>query len=126
MSRNHSKPRKEELGMKREQAADSYTSHMKWNPFLNAIAAAAYIVAVALFLQFIQSLRHATPDTLLDGVGMLSLVVFSAAVMAFLFFYQPMLKLTEHKHAEALSYFLTTLGIFGVITVALLTFVSLQ
>jgi NADH:ubiquinone oxidoreductase subunit 6 (subunit J) len=99
---------------------------MKWNPFINAAAASAYIGAVALFMQFIQSLRHDTPDTLLDGMGVISLFVFSAAVMAFLFFYEPARRLIENKKTEAVSYFLKTLGIFGVITVVVLTLVSLQ
>lgn len=99
---------------------------MKWNPFINTIAAAAYIGAVALFMHFIQSLRHDTPDTLLDGIGVISLFVFSAAVMAFLFFYQPLLRLVANKHAEALSYFLKTLGIFGVLTIIVLVLVSIQ
>lgn len=99
---------------------------MKWNPFINALAAAAYIGTVALFMQFIQSLRHDTPDTLLDAMGMISLFVFSAAVMAFLFFYQPILKLLENKRTEAVSYFLKTLGIFGVLTLIMLTLVSIQ
>lgn len=99
---------------------------MTWNPFVNAVAAAAYIGAVVLFMHFIESLRHDTPDTLLDGIGFISLFVCSAAVMAFLFFYQPALRLMEHKRAEAVSYFLKTLGIFGAITALVLTLVSLQ
>ena len=99
---------------------------MKWNPFMNAAASAAYIGAVALFMQFIESIRHDTPDTLLDGMGFISLFVFSAAVMAFLLFYQPALRLIENKKTEAVSYFVQTLGIFGVITVVVLTLASLQ
>jgi NADH:ubiquinone oxidoreductase subunit 6 (subunit J) len=99
---------------------------MKWSPVLNAAAAVAYIGAVALFMHFIGSLRHDTPDTLLDGMGVMSLAVFSAAVMAFLFFYQPVLLLLEKKKAEAVSYFLKTLGAFGVVTAIVLTLVSLQ
>lgn len=99
---------------------------MRWNPILNAVGAAAYIGAVALFMQLIQSLGHDTPDTPLDGMGVLSLLVFSAAVMAFLFFYQPIVLLIENKKKEALSYFLKTLGAFGVITVCLLVFISLR
>lgn len=96
------------------------------NPFLNAAAAAAYIGAVVLFMHFIQSLRHDTPDTLLDGIGVISLFVLSAAVMGFLFFYQPALRLLEQKKAEALSYFLKMLATFGVLTAIVLTLVSLQ
>lgn len=99
---------------------------MKWNPFLNTLAAVAYIGAVVLFLHYIETLRHDTPDTLIDGMGFISLVVFSAAVMAFLFFYQPVLKLIENKRAEALSYFLKTLGLFGLITIGLLVLVTVQ
>lgn len=99
---------------------------MKWNPYLNAAGAAGYIGAVVLFMHFIQSLRHDTPDTLLDGMGAISLLVFSAAIMALLFFYQPVLKLIDNKRAEALSYFLKTLAMFGVITIVVLTIVSLQ
>lgn len=103
-----------------------YSNYMKWNPFFNAAAAAVYIGAVVLFMRFIESLRHDTPDTLLDGMGMISLFVFSAATMSFLFFYQPVLKLLENKRAEAVAYFLKTLGIFGAITIVVLTLVSLQ
>lgn len=99
---------------------------MKWNPFINATVATAYIGAIALFMHFIESLRHDTPDTLFDSIGVMSLFVFSAAVMTFLFFYQPVLKLIENKKTEAVSYFLKTLGIFGVITVIVLTLVSTQ
>lgn len=99
---------------------------MRWNPFINAVLAFAYIGAVVLFIHFLELHRHDTPDTLLDGLGALSLLVCSAAMMSFLFFYQPLLKLIENKKSEALQYFLKTLGIFGVITVAVLTLVSLQ
>ncbi len=99
---------------------------MKWNPLVSAVAAFVYIAAVALLMRFISSFRHDTPDTLLDGMGMISLFVFSAAVMAFLFFYQPLLKFIENKRTEALTYFLQTIGIFGAITIAVLVLVSAQ
>lgn len=99
---------------------------MKWNPLVNAIAVAAYIGAAVLFMHFIESLRHDTPDTLLDGIGFISLFVCSAAIMAFLFFYQPAVLLVEHKRAEAIAYFLKTLGIFGLMTVVVLVLVSVQ
>lgn len=99
---------------------------MRWNPLLNAIGATTYIGAVALLMQFIQSLRHDTPDTPLDGMGVLSLLVFSAAVMALLFFYQPIVLLSENKQKEALLYFLKTLGAFGVITLCLFVLISLR
>ncbi|MBU1292925.1 hypothetical protein KJ819_02540 [Patescibacteria group bacterium] len=99
---------------------------MKWNPFINAIAAAVYIGIIVLFMQFIESIRHDTPDTILDGIGVLSLFVLSVAVMAFLFFYQPVVRFVDNKRTEAVSYFLKTLGIFAVITIVILTLVSAQ
>ena len=99
---------------------------MKWNPFVNALAASAYIGAIAVFLRFIESLRHDTSDTLLDGMGFISLFVFSAAVMAFLFFYRPLLLLIEDKKSEAMTYFIKMLVTFGIVTAVLLTLVSVQ
>lgn len=99
---------------------------MQWNSFMSAFGALAYIGSVVLFIHYLESVRHDTPDTLLDGLGFLSLLVFSAAVMAFLFFYQPVLLLIEHKQKEAVSYFLKTLLTFGLTTVTILTLVSLQ
>ena len=93
---------------------------------MSAAVAVAYISTVVLFLHFIRSIRHDTPDTILDGMGIISLFVLSAAIMAFLFFYQPVLRLLEGKRAEAVSYFLKTLGTFAVLTAGILALVSLQ
>ena len=99
---------------------------MQWHPITNAAAALAYIGAVVGFLHIIGSLRRDTPDTLLDGMGVISLFVLSAAVMGFLFFYHPVRMLLEHKKEEALMYFLKTLGAFGALTVLILALVSMQ
>lgn len=99
---------------------------MKWHPSLNAAAAITYILIVALFMRFIESVRHDTPDTFVDAMGILSLLVCSAAVMGFLFFYQPIRLLIEKQPKEAVTYFLKTLGIFSIITIDILTVVSLQ
>jgi hypothetical protein len=94
---------------------------MRWNPLLNAAGAVAYIAAVAGFLQFVQSFKHDTPDTIFDSMGALSLIVLSAAIMAFLFFYRPVTLLLEEKREAALTYFLKTLGAFALITALLLS-----
>lgn len=99
---------------------------MQWSPVLSAFAAALYIGVVAVFMRFIESIRHDTPDTLIDGMGFLSLFVLSVAVMAFLFFYHPVVLLLENKKKEATVYFLKTLGVFWAITVVVLTLASLQ
>ena len=99
---------------------------MRFNPYINAACAAAYIGAIGLLMQFISSLLHDTPDTLLDPIAFLSLLVFSVAVMAFLFFYKPVVLLLDNKKHEAVSYFLKTLMTFGAITVLMLTLVALM
>lgn len=98
---------------------------MRWRPWVNAGGAAAYIGAVVLLLQFLQTQNK--PDIgPIDGMGALSLLVFSVAVMGFLFFYRPAVLLIDGNKREALAYFFTTLGIFGAITLAVFAFVALQ
>ncbi|MDE2020127.1 MAG: hypothetical protein KGJ13_07320 [Patescibacteria group bacterium] len=99
---------------------------MRWNPLFNAAGAAAYIGGVAALVRFISSFRANTPDTFLDSMAFLSLLVFSAAVMGFLFFYRPVALMIENQKKEALIYFLKTLGFFGVITALAVITMSLQ
>ena len=89
---------------------------MRWNPYLNAIGAAAYIWGVGLLIGYISSLHHDTPDNVVGSIAALSLFSFSAAVMGFLFFYRPAVLLVGNKKEEALFFFLKTLGTFGAIT----------
>lgn len=90
---------------------------MRWNPFVNAILAAAYIWGIALLFQFIQSVAGNVPDSILNPIAALSLLVFSAALMGSLFFYHPVILLLENKKREAVLYFLKTIGIFGAISI---------
>jgi len=89
------------------------------NPVYNAIAAAGYIAGVVLLI-FLGANIFDEPDNILMPMGMLSLLVFSVAIMAYLFFYQPLILMMENKHAEAAQFFLTTLGIFACIVAAFL------
>jgi hypothetical protein len=93
-----------------------YTHRMRWNPYLNAIGAAAYIWGVGFLIHYISYLHHDTPDNLTGSIAAISLLVFSAAVMGFLFFYRPAVLLMENKRDEAVFFFLKTLGTFGAIT----------
>lgn len=92
----------------------SYHEHMKLNPYINAVCAAGYIFFIGLL--FVFTARANAPDTFLAPIMMLSLLVFSVATMAFLFFYQPVVLLIEKKQREAVMFFLKTLATFGVIT----------
>ncbi len=98
--------------------------NMKWNPFVNGVGAAAYVWALVLLISHIANLHHDTPDNVVGSVAAISLFVFSAAVMAFLFFYRPVMLLFEDKKAEALSFFFKTLLTFGLLgLLAILTVV---
>lgn len=88
---------------------------MRWNPFLNAAIAAAYIWGIALLFQLVHSVAGNKPDTIVDPIAALSLLVFSVALMGFLFFYRPVILLLENKRREAVSYFLKTIITFAVI-----------
>ncbi len=91
---------------------------MRWNPFLNAFAAAAYVWGIASLINYIGQLHRDAPGNLIGSVAALSLGVFSAAVMGFFFFYRPVMLLLENKKGEAIKFFLATLLTFGGITFA--------
>ncbi len=91
-------------------------------PLYNAVLAAGYIVGLVYFI-FTFVAQPNTPDseqTLLVPIAMLSLLVLSAAVMGYLFLYEPLMLYFEDKKQEAVQYFLATLGIFALITCAFL------
>jgi hypothetical protein len=93
---------------------------MTKNPIINALGAAAYIIFGVLVMTFgAQTLRN-KPDTLFAPIIILSLLTLSVAVMAFLFFYQPLLLFIEGKKKEAVNLFVKTVGIFAVFTLVVL------
>lgn len=96
---------------------------MTKNPYLNAGSALAYISLVALMMNYATKYASSRPDKLLDPIAFLSLFSLSAAVMAFLFFYQPVQLYFDGKKKQALDLFLKTLGSFAVITLILLVVV---
>jgi hypothetical protein len=92
---------------------------MTKNPFINALAAVGYIAAVASFMFFSPKFEDAMLGVLVP-MAVLSLFVLSAAVMGFIFFYQPILLFIDGKRQEAVRLFGKTLAIFALITIVLL------
>lgn len=82
----------------------------------NAVLAAAYISGIALLFYFLEK-NVPGPDTFLAPVAMLSLLTLSAAVMGYLFVYEPATLFLANKRAEGVKLFFQTVGIFAVITV---------
>lgn len=93
---------------------------MTKNPILNALSASAYIILVVSIMTFVTQPLKSKPDTFFAPVTVLFVLTLSVAVMAYLFFYQPLLLFIEGKKKEAVHVFAKTVGIFAVITVAVL------
>jgi hypothetical protein len=93
---------------------------MSKNPIINALSASAYIILVVTVMTFVTSPLKNKPDTFFAPITMLFVLTLSVAVMAFLFFYQPLLLIIEGKKKEAVNLFIKTTGIFAVITTAIL------
>jgi hypothetical protein len=92
---------------------------MSKNPFINALAATVYIVLVALVMRY--GSQFAQPeDTVFAPIAFISLFTLSAAVMGYLFVYQPLQVYMEGDKKGAVTLFLQTTGIFAVITIVAL------
>jgi len=92
---------------------------MTKNPLLNALAALAYIILVAAI---ISSLSKYAPkeDGFLAPVAALSMFTLSAAVMGYIFVFQPLRLYLDGNKQEAITLFLRTVGAFAVITILIL------
>ena len=88
---------------------------MTKNPLLNALAATTYIVLIALVL-FYGTIFKVGNNSFMAPIALISLFTLSAAVMGFLFCYQPLQLYFDNKKTQAVNLFLQTLAVFAVIT----------
>ena len=93
---------------------------MTKNPIVNALGASAYILLGVVVMSFVSKSLANKPDTFFAPVVFLSLLTLSVAVMAFMFFYQPLQLLIDGKKKESFDLLLKTIGAFGLMTVAVL------
>lgn len=93
---------------------------MSKNPFINALSASAYIVFVVVIMNFLSRTLRDKPDTIGAPLIFLSLFTLSAAVMAYLFLYQPFQLFIEGKKKEAVNLFVRTIGVFAAFTAVVL------
>lgn len=91
---------------------------MTRNPLLNALAALLYIIVVVSGL-FYSPLFIQGEESILIPIGMLSLFVFSAAAMGYIFMYEPVRMFLEGEKQEGVNLFLKTLGAFAASVVVL-------
>ena len=93
---------------------------------INAALMALYVSAISSFLFYIPKIFDNTkPDTVLAPIMMLSLLVFSAALVGALIFGKPILWYLDGKKKEAVSLLFYTLGIFLGITIIVMSVVYL-
>jgi len=89
---------------------------MTKNPLINALSASAYITLIVTIMTFVTKPLQNKPDTFATPIIFLSMLSLSILIMAFLFFYQPILLFIDGKKKLALNLFVKTVGIFAVIT----------
>lgn len=97
---------------------------MSPNPLINALSAAAYIFSVVTIMNFVTQPLRDKPDTFFAPIMVLFMLTLSVAVMAFLFFYQPLLLFIEGKKKQAVNLFVKTVGIFAIFTIIVLLMFS--
>ncbi len=97
-----------------------YNQHMSKNPIINALSASAYIILIVSVMTFVTQPLKNKPDTFFAPIIVLFVLTLSVAVMAFLFFYQPLQFFIEGKKKEAINLFVKTTGIFAALTIIVL------
>lgn len=89
---------------------------MSKNPIINALGASGYIILIVSIINLLSLTQKDKPDTAFAPVVFLSLLTLSVAMMAYLFFYQPLQLFIEGKKKEAVSLFIRTVGAFAALT----------
>ena len=92
---------------------------MTKNPFLNSLTAIIYIVCIILLIMYIPQVIGTGKDNILTPMAALSLFVLSAALMGYIFLYQPILMIVEGQKETGVKLFLKTVGIFACGTLAI-------
>lgn len=93
---------------------------MSKNPLVNGITASAYIFLLVLVMNWgMKMVPH--PNSFMAPVAVISLFTLSAAVMGYLFCYQPAQLYFDGKKKQAVRLFMQTVGVFAGITAVILT-----
>ena len=95
---------------------------MTKNPILNALSALLYITLVACVMFY--AIEKTTPNkSVLVPLAVLSLFTLSAAVMGYIFLYQPFQLYFDGKKKQAVNLVFQTIAAFAVITAIIFTLV---
>jgi hypothetical protein len=83
----------------------------------NAIFASGYITLIVFVIDWVTKVQHQpSQDSIFIPITMLSLLVLSVALMAFFFFYHPLVLLLDSKRTESIKSFFCTVITFAGIT----------
>lgn len=93
--------------------------YMTRNPFLNAAAATAYITLVAFIMSNGEKLAGRAHN-IFAPIAFISLFTLSAAVMGYVFFYQPFVLYFDNKKKAGITLFFRTVAVFAAITLGAL------
>ena len=98
---------------------------MTKNPYLNALAAGAYIGLIGVVINFaaMNKLGH---DSVLAPVALISLFTLSTGMMGYIFLSQPVMHYLDGKKKEALDLFVKSLLTFALITALFFTYLFLR
>ena len=92
---------------------------MTKNPLINALTATTYIALIVFVMDF--GTRIASrPNTFIAPLAVVSLFTLSAAVMGYIFLYQPIQLYFDGKKKIAVNLFLQTVAVFAGITAVIL------
>ena len=92
---------------------------MTKNPLINALTSSFYIIAISLVMDWGTKLAP-KGGSVLAPMAVISLFTLSAAIMGYVFCYQPLILYFEDKKKQAVRLFLETTGVFALVTVSLL------
>lgn len=88
---------------------------MSKNPFLNASAALAYIILIASVMYYGTGIVGSV-KSVIAPIAVLSLFTLSAAVMGYIFLFQPLQLYLDGKKKESVNLFSKTLCVFALLT----------
>ncbi len=96
--------------------------YMTKNPFINAAAATFYITAIVSFMFY--GLARSHPDnSVFTPIAFISLFTLSAAVMGYVFLYQPFMLFLDGHKKNGVNLFLQTVAVFAGITAVVLVLI---
>jgi len=99
---------------------------MTKNPFYNALLAVLYIATLVTAVFYGSNLLEGVlEESIFLPMGFLAIFVLSAALMGYLFLYEPIIMILDGERQEGVRLFLQTVGVFAVAT-ALLIIIALS